>query len=154
MHRIGHDPAQRAPVRRLAEEGAEPALIVGGAEAHLPRRLTDWLKARAKAELAAACGAHARRMGLSFRRLSVRDQKSRWGSCSARGNLSFSWRLILAPPFVLDYLAAHEVAHLAHHDHSPRFWALVRAHCEDVDRAEAWLREHGTGLHMWGAQGE
>ncbi len=153
MHLIRHDPAMRGPVRRLKGAGAAlPALVVGGDAPHLPRRLGDWLKARARAELTAAAAAHAAAMGLRYRRITLRDQKSRWGSCSARGNLNFSWRLILAPPFVLDYLAAHEVAHLAHADHSARFWALVRAHCPRLDEAEDWLREHGESLHAWGTE--
>ena len=85
------------------------------------------------------------------RNIAVRDTVSRWGSCSSGGRLSFSWRLILAPPFVLDYLAAHEVAHLVHLNHSVRFWSLLRRVCPDTDRAEAWLKAHGPSLHRFGA---
>ena len=81
----------------------------------------------------------------------MRDTVSRWGSCSATGALNFSWRLILAPPFVLDYLAAHEVAHLSHLNHSPKFWALARKLSPDTDRAEAWLKAHGASLHRFGS---
>jgi predicted metal-dependent hydrolase len=80
----------------------------------------------------------------------VRDTKSRWGSCSARGNLNFSWRLILAPAFVLEYLAAHEVAHLKEMNHSPRFWRLVHGVCPKTIEAERWLKRHGTELHRFG----
>jgi predicted metal-dependent hydrolase len=80
----------------------------------------------------------------------LRDTSSRWGSCSAKGALNFSWRLILAPPFVLDYLAAHETAHLRHHDHSDRFWALTKSLCPEMERAEAWLKAHGAHLHRYG----
>ncbi len=78
-------------------------------------------------------------LGVSVKRISVRDQSSRWGSCSTTGVLSYSWRLILAPPFVLDYLAIHEVAHLVEMNHSPRFWRLVSRMCPDAERAKVWL---------------
>ena len=81
----------------------------------------------------------------------MRDTTSRWGSCSSSAALNFSWRLILAPPYVLDYLAAHEVAHIVHMNHSPLFWALTRRLFPDTDRAEAWLKAHGSGLHRFGA---
>ena len=80
----------------------------------------------------------------------MRDQSSRWGSCSTTGVLSYSWRLILAPPFVLDYLAAHEVAHLIEMNHSQRFWRLVNGICADAGRAKVWLDVHGTDLHRYG----
>src|SRR5690606_2143888 len=81
-----------------------------------------------------------------------RDQSSRWGSCSSAGVLSYSWRLILAPPYVLDYLAAHEVAHLQEMNHSPRFWRLVEKLVPNMRRAKAWLDVHGTDLHRYGAE--
>jgi predicted metal-dependent hydrolase len=80
----------------------------------------------------------------------VRDQTSRWGSCSSTGVLSFSWRLILTPPFVLDYLAAHEVAHLVEMNHSRRFWRLLARACPATQRAKAWLQVHGSDLHRYG----
>jgi predicted metal-dependent hydrolase len=87
---------------------------------------------------------------VNIRRVSVRDQSSRWGSCSTTGVLSYSWRLILAPPFVLEYLAAHEVAHLVEMNHSRRFWRLVERICPDMTRAKAWLDAHGADLHRYG----
>ena len=84
----------------------------------------------------------------------MRDQSSRWGSCSTTGVLSYSWRLILAPPFVLDYLAVHEVAHLIEMNHSSRFWRLVNSVCSDANRAKLWLDIHGTDLHRFGMPGE
>ena len=80
----------------------------------------------------------------------MRDQSSRWGSCNSDGVLSFSWRLILAPPFVLDYLAAHEVAHLVEMNHSVRFWRVVARICPEMDRAKAWITAHGNDLHRYG----
>ncbi len=149
-HVIFHLPGRRGTVWREGE-GKTARICVAGAAEHLPRRLEDWLRKQAKKHLSAACGRYSRQMGLPYRRISVRDQKSRWGSCSSKGNLNFSWRLIFTPPFVLDYLAAHEVAHLAEMNHSPRFWALVNRHCPHVERAEEWLSAHGRDLHSWGA---
>jgi len=82
-------------------------------------------------------------------RITVRDTASRWGSCSSTRSLSFSWRLILAPSFVLDYVAAHEVAHLAQMNHGPKFWALVARHCPDLEKARVWIRRHGRDLHSY-----
>jgi predicted metal-dependent hydrolase len=81
----------------------------------------------------------------------VRDQASRWGSCSTTGVLSYSWRLILAPPFVLDYLAAHEVAHLIEMNHSRKFWRLVEGIYPRMGEAKAWLDAHGADLHRYGS---
>lgn len=130
-----------------------PALEVAGHGQYAPRRLRDWLADEARRDLDARVGWHARTLGLRPRRITLRDQKSRWGSCSSNGQLSFSWRLVLAPPVVLDYVAAHEVAHLAEMNHGPRFWALVRRTTSSVDEAKSWLREHGTMLHRYGAEG-
>jgi hypothetical protein len=150
-HLVVHVPQRRGNVWRETGPGASARLCVAGDVRHLPRRLTDWLKNAARRELLQACRHHAQAMGVSFRRLSVRDQTSRWGSCSASGTLSFSWRLVLAPPFVLDYLAAHEVAHLRHMNHSPAFWRLVHRHCPHAEAAEAWLKREGHTLFRWGA---
>ena len=86
--------------------------------------------------------------------LALRDTASRWGSCSSTGALNFSWRLIFAPPYVLDYLAAHEVAHIVHMNHSPLFWKLARRLHPGTDRAEVWLKLHGANLHRFGATWE
>jgi predicted metal-dependent hydrolase len=128
-----------------------PRLTVAGDEVHAPRRLLDWLKRQAHADLKICVDMHASRLGLQPKRIVVRDQTSRWGSCSCSGTLSFSWRLVLAPPLVLDYLAAHEVAHLAHMNHGKRFWALVKRTMPMHETARAWLRQHGASLHCYGA---
>ncbi len=107
------------------------------------------LKSLARDRLAQASDRHARALGRSYSRLTLRDTRSRWGSCSTEGNLMYSWRLILAPPEVLDYVAAHEVAHLARMDHSPAFWAEVRALCPHYAEPRAWLRREGAGLHRF-----
>ena len=133
---------------RRASDG--PLICVAGERPHVPRRVADFLKREAHRDIEAAVARHARSIGVKPKRIAVRDTVSRWGSCSATGGLSFSWRLILAPPFVLDYLAAHEVAHLVHLNHSPKFWSLLRRACPETNRAEAWLKAHGANLHRYG----
>jgi predicted metal-dependent hydrolase len=128
-----------------------PQLIVTGAVEHAPRRLADWLMAQARRDLDTRVTHHARNLGLRARRITVRDQKSRWGSCSTNGNLSFSWRLVLAPSFVLDYVAAHEVAHLAEMNHGARFWRLVQKTCPKLEEAKFWLQGNGIDLYRYGA---
>ena len=116
----------------------------------MPRRLTDWLKAQAAHELDMASHKYATAMAARFKRITVRDQKSRWGSCSSDGVLSYSWRLILAPSMVLDYVAAHEVAHLREMNHGSGFWRLVLKHCPVARDARHWLKLHGAQLHSLG----
>ncbi|MBK5912130.1 hypothetical protein CCR85_11590 [Rhodothalassium salexigens] len=143
---VRHDPqAPRAP--RVADD----TLVLGGPAELAGRRLARWLKDQARTDLVPAVAVHAERLGLSHRvaRLTVKDTRRQWGSASPKGALSFSWRLILAPPFVLDYLAAHEVAHLGQMNHSPRFWALVDRTTPDRRRAEAWLKRSGAGLFAY-----
>lgn len=143
--RVRHDPAAARPVVRTESE-----LRVGGGPEHLARRLRDYLQAEAKRQLAVRAGAAAERLGECIRRVGVRDTRSRWGSCSSQGNLNFCWRLILAPEFVVDYVVAHEVAHLREMNHSRRFWALVGGLTPHADAARAWLKRNGAGLHRYG----
>ena len=139
------------PVARLpAIEGEFARLLVGGAISHAPRRLTDWLFDSAHRDLDRSVQHHTTQLGLTARRITVRDQASRWGSCSTTGTLSFSWRLILAPPLILDYVAAHEVAHLREMNHGPRFWALVKRTMPKMDEARQWLQIYGMDLHRYG----
>ncbi|RVT82742.1 M48 family peptidase [Rhodobacteraceae bacterium CCMM004] len=108
-----------------------------------------WVKELARQRLTAAVSRHAARLGRAPGRITLRDPRSRWGSCSSAGNVMFSWRLVLAPPEVLDYVAAHEVAHLAHMDHSPAFWAAVDRLYPGYADPRGWLRREGAGLHRW-----
>jgi predicted metal-dependent hydrolase len=148
---IRHRQTLRGSVRVvLPEAGTEGYIEVAGDAAHLARRLRDWLKTESKKELMAVSSAYAKAMAVRFHKISVRDQSSRWGSCSVSGQLSYSWRLIFAPSFVLDYVAAHEVAHIAHMNHGPKFWALVAQHCPDFQKARAWMKRHGKELHGYG----
>jgi hypothetical protein len=163
-HLLLHLPGARGvvwsePLRRIEiehgptiEYGPTHALCVAGAAEHVQRRVCDFLKREVRRDLEAAVASHTQTLGLPARGVGLRDPVSRWGSCSASGSLNFSWRLIMAPPLVLNYLAAHEVAHLVHLDHSPRFWALAHKLCSDVDRAEAWLSGQGSQLHKYGAR--
>lgn len=112
-----------------------------------PLRLAAYLKTHAQSELLCAAQGYADQLGRAFTGLTLRDTRSRWGSCTAEGRLMFSWRLIMAPDAVLQYVAAHEVAHLRHMDHSPAFWACVRGLMPDYQTHRDWLRAHGTQLH-------
>jgi predicted metal-dependent hydrolase len=149
-HRIIHRPSVCGTVWTESGDGDEPLLCVAGETPHVNRRVADYLKREALRDLEAASRRAAAVFGVSIERISVRDQSSRWGSCSTTGALSYSWRLILAPPFVLDYLAVHEVAHLIEMNHSPRFWRLVHGACADAHRAKVWLDAHGSDLHRYG----
>lgn len=147
-HTIVHAPQARGVV--WIETRAEGALLcVAGEAPHVARRVADFLRREAKRDLEAAVVRHALRAGVTPRRITLRDTASRWGSCSTNANLNFSWRLILAPPFVLDYVVAHEVAHLRQMNHGPRFWALVRELVEDIDLPQAWLSKNGPVLHRY-----
>ena len=150
-HRLAFATRDKGPVATVRTSAEGPVIDVRGRPEHCARRLRDWLREEARRDLDERVAFHAKRLGLSPRKLSLRDQTSRWGSCSSKGVLSFSWRLILAPPHVLDYVAAHEVAHLAEMNHGPRFWALVRQTFPDMDQARLWLRQQGLQLYRYDA---
>src|SRR6056297_3212365 len=124
-------------------------IAVPGPDDSVAARLHAWFKAQARDRLAAASDRYAAALGRPDTRLTLRDTRSRWGSCSSQGGLMYSWRLIMAAPDVLDYVAAHEVAHLAQMNHSPAFWAVVARLCPGYHAPRHWLREHGTGLHRY-----
>ena len=145
MQTIRHVPTARRGVWRQ-----DDAIWVSGFAEHLPRRLTDFLKAEARREITARARSKADSQGLRIARISLRDTKSRWGSCSSSGNLNFSWRLIFAPELVLDYVVAHEVAHLREMNHGPAFWRLTRQMTTDVGQAKAWLSRNGNLLLRYG----
>ncbi len=145
-HQIIHAPHLRGFV--WAEDGN---LFVTGHKEHIPRRVKDWASKEAKSILTIKSDEYAEKIGVKVRRISIRDQKSRWGSCSSSGNLNFSWRLILMPEQVIDYIVAHEVAHLRHMNHSPDFWKLVSEICPLMEQSRHWLKINGTSLHKYGA---
>lgn len=153
MHRIATAPAERGRGTVWVEDGC---LLVSGRPEYLARRLRDWMIARARDEFTPLALGMAAACGVRVRRVSVRDSRTRWGSCSASGTLSFSWRVIMAPPEILRYLVAHEVAHLKHMDHSERFWRLVAELAggdANLAAARRWLRENGAALHLQGPGG-
>jgi predicted metal-dependent hydrolase len=133
------------------EPGDPPRLIAPAPDTALfESRLMRFFKNEARIDLIDRVAHHAVTLGVKPERVQVKELRSRWGSCSVDGVLSFSWRVILAPPFVLDYLAAHETAHLREMNHSRRFWALVRRCMPEFDRGRQWLHEHGCALHAIG----
>jgi predicted metal-dependent hydrolase len=148
-HHIIETGALRGLVR-AKRIGEVRILEVPGSPEHISRRVTEFLKREARRDLDLAVARHLAAARVEARRISIKDTKSRWGSCSANGTLSFCWRLILAPPFVLDYLAAHEVAHLRELNHSHKFWRLTRVLCPRTDDAEAWMKRFGVQLHRYG----
>lgn len=133
-----------APVRAPRIEADRLLVPDGPAPA---ARAAAFLKTRARDALAEAAVRHAAALGLRPARITLRDTRSRWGSCTSDGALSFSWRLVMAPDAVLDYVAAHEAAHLVEMNHSAAFWALVADLRPDWKRQRAWLRAHGPDLH-------
>ena len=134
------------PIRRVRVEGAALLLPQGRP---LAPAVQAYLKHFAGERLRLACDTYATALGRQFRAISLRDTKSRWGSCTSDGRLMFSWRLAMAPPEILDYVAAHEVAHLLHMDHSPSFWAGVTRLMPDYQIHRNWLRTHGNELLAW-----
>ncbi len=130
-------------------DGGAVIRVTGGAEQQRGLVL-DLLRREARRDLEAAVARHAAAVNRTVAAITLRDTRSRWGSCTSRGRLNFSWRLVMAPPLVLDYLAAHEVAHLVHMDHSAAFWAVAERLAPDLAAAESWLKLHGAGLHRYG----
>ncbi len=128
--------------------GLDEVAVPGPAD-RIPKKLAAYLREVARDRLAGACDDYADRLGKSYTRLTMRDTRSRWGSCTSDGGLMFSWRLIMTPPEVLDYVAAHEVAHLAQMNHSPAFWAEVERIYGDYKPPRRWLKKHGSDLHRY-----
>jgi predicted metal-dependent hydrolase len=117
--------------------------------AHQAKRrevLRDWYVARAKERIVARVDQHARALGVTFAAAKIVDNRYRWGSCTVNDNVNFNWRLIKAPIFVIDYVIVHELAHLIEANHTSRFWGIIRAHTPTMEKAKAWLKEHGQVL--------
>lgn len=144
-HRIHHLPEARRGVWR--EEGA---LWVSGHSEFVARRVRDYLKELAQRTIAPMVREKARSVDRPVARVILRESRTRWGSCSPSGDLSFCWRLVFAPPPVLDYVVAHEVAHLVHLNHSERFWALCARLTPEVAAPRRWLVRHGSTLWRYG----
>jgi predicted metal-dependent hydrolase len=144
-HLIVHELSKRGSVTVSAVDG-QPALIVHGERAHLPRRVADFLKREAKKDIEALVAKHTATVGRKAKAVRFKDTTSRWGSCTSDGTLSFSWRIMMAKPAVIDYLVAHEVAHLKEMNHGPNFWKLCGELCPRTDEAKAWLKKNGGAL--------
>ncbi|MEM7270446.1 MAG: SprT family zinc-dependent metalloprotease [Pseudomonadota bacterium] len=143
--RIIHQPGRRRP----PSLSGDALVIEGGSGDDAAKRIAVWLRERARAAVTPIAEDCAEALGGRLGRISLRDPKSRWGSCNARGDLSFSWRLAMAPPAVLDYVAAHEAAHLIEMNHSSRFWALVERLRPDWREQRDWLKREGAALHRY-----
>ena len=139
-HRIVHEPHRRLT---SVENGH---VFIGGDLRHLRRRLTEFLKKEAKKNFVDVSIHYAKMLDVEVKRIQLRDTATRWGSCNRSGTICYSWRLIFAPPFVLDYLCAHEVAHLRHMDHGKKYWALVEEICPHMNQARVWLKTNGNAL--------
>lgn len=146
-HRIEHTGLLRG-VTHIESNGAGEAILrVSGLPDNLGRRVAAFLKKEARSDLERLVAFHAKAVGKPVRSISMKDTRSRWGSCSHEGNLSFSWRIVMAPESVINYLAAHEVAHLREMNHGPKFWALCERLCPDTETAKNWLKRNGSQLH-------
>jgi hypothetical protein len=144
-HRIVHLPGLRGAARL-----GEGVLEVAGDPAHVGRRVADFLRQEARRRITGLALAKAAVVGRRVPRITIKDTRSRWGSCAPDGSLAFCWRLVLAPPEVLDYVVAHEAAHLVHMNHGPRFWALCEKLTPHADAAKQWLSAHGARLLRYG----
>lgn len=144
---ITHQPG-RGVTRK---DDATQRLHVYGDSAFTARRVRDFCVNLARRECEIRAMEMASHIGKKVKVVKVREQRSRWGSCSAKGTLTFNWRLVFAPLSVFDYLIAHEVAHLAEMNHSDRFWQVTASLCPDYKKARLWLKRHGHDLHRFGA---
>ncbi len=141
------------PVEIVEEPSSRAFGLVDHVEGHLrlrvpkggaldPARILEaWLRRQARADIEARLAVRGKEMGQTPGRVYIMDQRTKWGGCSRRGNLSFNWRLVMAPSEVLDYIVVHELAHLAERNHSTRFWLIVRSYCPEYERCKGWLRE-------------
>ena len=147
-HKIVHRPGRGTNTIYVAEAG--PEIHIHGQEAAIARRVADHLKKEAKAIIEPMALKLSADTGRRVKSIKFKDTTSRWGSCSSDGNLSFSWRIMMAPPKVIAYLVAHEVAHLTEMNHGPKFWALCGKLCPDSDACRSWLKRNGAKLQSIG----
>jgi len=132
--------AQRGPLLTVKVPDAGVDVVRGALE--------TWYRKRARAEVQPRLDAATARAGVAYTGLQIRAQRTRWASCSSTGAMSFNWRLLLAPPEILDYVVEHEVAHITVHDHSDRFWSLLVSRMPDYRQHERWLKRHGPSLRL------
>lgn len=141
---INHQPLARCGVRPEGE-----ALIVSGDAEFLHRRVKDYIKKQAQNILYQMSVQMAQKIGQELKGICIKDTKSRWGSCSTLGNINYSWRIALAPDYVIEYLVAHEVSHLKYHDHSENFWHCVEKLCPYWKQGNTWLKKYGKTLYKY-----
>ena len=139
---LRHNPNQRGNTITNSE------IIIGGDSAFFNRRVRDLIKKEFLSFLKIQVPLYTQKLDVKFTHISLRDTSSRWGSCSSSGSLSFCWRIAMAPDFVIHYLIAHEVSHLKHMNHGPRFWKTVTALTSDTQRAKSWLKHHAKELQI------
>lgn len=147
-HLLVHEPGRGTVETRQGEAG--PELLVYGDRRHFARRVADFLKREAKKDIEALVEKHTASVGRKAKAIRFKDTASRWGSCTSDGTLSFSWRIMMAPKPVINYLVAHEVAHLKEMNHGPKFWKLCGELCPDTERCKAWLKKNGNALQAIG----
>lgn len=140
---ITHYPDEKADVTITDDN-----IYVGGPTAGVSVRLENYLKKQARDAISPLADSMAAKLKMSFKRIQIRDTKSRWGSCSSTGTLSFSWRLIMTPPEILEYVVAHEISHLVEMNHSPAFWRTVDLLVSDAQASRKWLRSEGNQLML------
>jgi predicted metal-dependent hydrolase len=148
IHRLKQ--AEGGRTVRIDKSGPTPLILIPGPREAFSDKTRGFFRACARTDFQAAVAVHSETLGVKARSITIKDTRSRWGSCSSEGRLNFSWRLICAPPFALDYVAAHEVAHLREMNHSNRFWKLVARCLPDWESSRYWLQEKGSHLHAIG----
>jgi predicted metal-dependent hydrolase len=149
IHRLKHTDTGRT-VRIDKSSGPTPILLVPGPKESFSDKTRAFFRTAARTDFAERVAIHAKTLKVTPKSIAIKDMRSRWGSCSSDGRLNFSWRLVCAPPFALDYVAAHEVAHLREMNHSTRFWKQVERAMPDWQPAREWLQERGSALHAIG----
>jgi len=149
IHRLRHVETGRA-VKVDRNLGPTPVLLIPGPKENFADKTRAFLRAAARIDFAERVAVHAETLKVKPRSIAIKDMRSRWGSCSSEGRLNFTWRLVCAPPFALDYVAAHEVAHLKEMNHSTRFWKQVEKCYPNWQEARTWLHERGGVLHSIG----
>ena len=141
---INHCPQKRCGV--MIEEDN---IVVSGSKEFLHRRICDFIKKKAQEQLLKKSQTLANKIGCRVNHVSIKDTKSRWGSCSSLENINYNWRICLAPKYVINYLVAHEVSHLLHQDHSREFWQCVKKLCPDAAKGRLWLKNYGKELYRY-----
>lgn len=146
--RLEEGPKGRVTIEQTAKHlhlKADPSLT----PADIASVLTHWYREEARSVLTEKTATLAALMNVSFKKIFIKDQKTRWGSCSAKDNINYNFRLVMAPESIIDYVAVHELAHLTHPNHSREFWDLVGRHCPHYKEARKWLKENGSSLKQF-----